>query len=71
MKATVTKFCCWSVKKHPTTTHIEICDKSFFTLPKSKDIIPLPEYRLLTKGKTWYEEYLGAVPDNERLHSSI
>jgi hypothetical protein len=49
------------LKRHPNVARIELQDKSFFTLPNN-DNIPLPEYRLLTKGKTWYEEYFGALP---------
>ena len=49
------------LKRHPNVNRIELQDKSFFTL-SNKDRIPLPEYRLLTKGKTWYEEHFGARP---------
>jgi hypothetical protein len=60
------------LKKHPTISMIELNDKSFFTLPsKKKDLIALPEYRILTKGKTWYEEYFGAVPGNARFKHTV
>jgi len=50
------------MKRHPDISRIDLQDKSFFTLP-NKDNIPLPEYRLLTKGRTWYEEHFGAKPN--------
>ncbi len=54
------------LKRHPNISVIELNDKSFFTL-QNGDHIPLPEYRLLTKKKTWYEEHFGAIPAYEGL----
>jgi len=58
------------LKRHPKVSIIELNDKSFFTL-KNGDHIPLPEYRLLVKGKTWYEEYFGALPAYEGLERIV
>jgi len=52
---------CAIVKKHPKIVRIELTDASFFTT-SSGHHIPLPEYRMITRGKTWYQEYFGAMP---------
>ena len=45
------------MKRHPDISRIDLQDKSFFTLP-NKDNIPLPEYRLLTKGLQLLNDFL-------------
>ncbi len=54
------------LRKHPKISTIELSDKSFFT-SNNGDHIPLPEYRMITKGKTWYEEHFKAVPGSTSL----
>ena len=54
------------LKKHPKISNIELSDKSFFIVGKN-DRIPLPEYRMITAGATWYEEYFKAIPATNSL----
>jgi hypothetical protein len=58
------------LKKHSKISTIELNDKSFFTI-RNNDRIPLPEYRMITKGKTWYQEYFKAIPASSSLTQKI
>jgi len=54
------------LKKHPKITTVELSDKSNF-IASNNERIPLPEYRMITTGKTWYEEHFGAIPANDSV----
>ncbi len=58
------------LKKHPQIDHIHLQDASFFTTAKGNKV-PLPEYRMISQGKTWYQEYFGAVPVSKDLRAKL
>lgn len=52
--------------KHPKICGVELNDKSKFK-HKNGYTIPLPEYRMIIKGRTWYQEHFGAEPLRDGL----
>jgi hypothetical protein len=54
------------MQKHPKVSVVELQDKSKF-LNKNGVWLPLPEYRVIMKGKTWYQEHFGAEPTRDGL----
>ncbi len=58
------------LEKHPAIAVIALQDCSFWTTNKNEKI-SLPEYRLLAKGKTWYQKYLGAIPSDNRINGIV
>ncbi len=50
------------LKLHPKVDHVALNDTSHWNIGKER--ISLPEFRLLAKGKTWYQKYFGAEPQD-------
>lgn len=48
------------LEKHPEIELIELNDKSKFMTAENR-LMPLPEYRMIMKGCTWYQEHFGAI----------
>ena len=57
-------------KKHPKIRVIAFQDCSYWTT-QNKEKISLPEFRLLAKGKTWYEKHFGATPSDNRIQGLV
>lgn len=50
------------LRVYPTVTKIVFTDRSYYT-HSTLGNIPMAEYHFFIYGKTWYQKYLGAIPN--------